>query len=161
VELPVKFQTEKNGYAKQQVDMVIEGLTGEYEKIYNQYLALEEKNKAIKDELNFARTTNGQLAVESQNRQAEITKLTEKVRQLEATTQTVTPSQQYEKVSSDFMESVLKQSQELIKNAKEEAADILRGARIEYETMQSQKIKLYTELQEMVKGWSQYIPGQK
>jgi len=111
--------------------------------------------------LTFARTTTGQLAVESQNRQAEIAKLTEKVRQLEATTQTVTPSQQYEKVSSDFMESVLKQSQELIKNAKEEAADILRGARIEYETMQSQKIKLYTELQEMVKGWSQYVPGQK
>ena len=78
------FQTEVNGYSRQQVDAVWAKLEEQYKDLYAQWKALSEQNASLLREAAALGDANGQLAAELQGKVRENEGLVQRIRELEA-----------------------------------------------------------------------------
>jgi cell division septum initiation protein DivIVA len=140
------FQSETNGYCRQQVDAVWAKLEEQYKDLYAQWKALSEQNASITQEASSLRAANVQLAADVKGKTLENEGLAQRIKELEASSRAVAKSQS-SPIMKELMDIVLRHATEIISDAKEEAGTITQRAQAELAARREQAASAYAGFQ--------------
>jgi len=156
----MKFQTETNGYIRQQVDAVFKELTDRYQQLYEQYNAVNSTLGGLHNERDTLAATNKQLMAEAENKRQENGWLTQKIHELEKNQNKEFSAPVNDLSPREFWDLILRHAASIISDAKSEAAGIIQKAKDETTAMQALKARTYMDMQNTISTWQAH-PAEK
>jgi len=148
----VEFKTDETGYKRITVDEVIKKLTARYNELYDKYAEESHDEDKLTEDLMVERELNQKLATDIARYDHEIAELTERITSLEFAARK-TPQSVVGLTSVFEFDEVIKRSQEAIEDARTQAAEILKSARLEYKETESRKQKVYDDVYEILQRY--------
>lgn len=140
------FQSETNGYNRQQVNTVWAKLEEQYKNLYTQWKTLSEQNATLIHDAAALQSTNEQLLSEAQSKSVENEELVRRIKEFESSAHPTTASFP-EPISRELMDIVLRHAAEIIADAKREATSIAQRAQAEHAEKQGLAASAYTGFQ--------------
>jgi len=148
----VEFSTDETGYRRDKVDEVMKRLTERYNELYDKYAEESHDEDKLTEDLMVERELNQKLATDIARYDHEIAELTERITSLEFAARK-TPQSVVGLTSVFEFDEVIKRSQEAIEDARTQAAEILKSARLEYAETERRKQKVYDDVYEILQRY--------